>query len=97
MRVAQERLIRAIAAHVGSMDNLRVQSDPWSSATFSGARHMIWFDGESGAHLDAFRHDLYALEFAMAGGFVADIELIERTVSGASERLGLAVLTIDEG
>lgn len=95
MRVAQERLLRAIAAHTGPMDNIRVQSEPWASATFSGVRHMIWFDATAGAHLDAFRHDLHALEFALAGGFVADIELIERSVSGASERLGLSVLTID--
>ena len=90
----RSRLLRAIAAHVGPLENIRAQSEPWSSATFNGERHMIWFDASAGAHLDAFRADLHAVEFTMVGGFVADIELIERTVTGGTERLGLAALTI---
>jgi hypothetical protein len=96
MSVGENALLRAIAAHIGPIENVRVQSEPWWSATFSGARHCIWFDAKRGAHLDAFRHDLHTIEFALAGGFVADVEIIERTVSGDIERLGLAVLTIDE-
>lgn len=95
MTRAQERLLRAIAAHTGPPANVHAQSEPWSSATFSGARHLMWFDVPRGAHLDAFRHDLHAIEFTLTGAFVADIELIERTVRADCERLGLAVLTID--
>lgn len=95
MSSGENALLRAIAAHTGPIENVRVQSAPWHSATFDGARHCIWFDAQRGAHLDAFRHDLHDLAFTLSGGFVADIELLERTVSGDVERLGLAVLTID--
>jgi hypothetical protein len=96
MSLSENRLIRAIAAHVGPPQNVRIQSEPWASATFSGARQIIWFDAARGAQLDAFCHDLHMIEFDLVGGFIADIELIERTVYPERERLGLAVLTIDE-
>jgi hypothetical protein len=95
MSRAADRLLRAIAAHVGPPGDVRMQSDPWVSATFSGERHTLWFDAARGAQLDAFRHDLHKIEFEMVGGFVADIELIERAVYPDHERLGLAVLTIE--
>jgi len=95
MSLGERPLLRAIAAHTGPIENVRVQSAPWRSATFNGARHCIWFDAQRGAHLDAFCHDLHDLEFPLSGGFIADIELIERTVNAETERLGLALLTID--
>ncbi len=90
-------LLRALAAHTGPVENVRVQSAPWRSATFGGARYSIWFDTPRGAQVDAFCQNLRDLEFTLSGGFVADIELIERTVSAGTERLGLALLTIDAG
>jgi len=95
MSLRKTPLLRAIAAHTGPIENVRIQSEPWRSATFDGARHCIWFDAQRGAHLDAFRRDLHDLEFPLSGGFIADIELIERTINVDTERLGLAVLTID--
>jgi hypothetical protein len=95
MSMAAERLTRAIAAHAGPMANITSESVPWASATFAGARHLIRFDAARGAPLDAFRHHLHMIEFALAGGFIADIDLIERTVGSDCERLSLAVLTID--
>lgn len=95
MTLREAPLLRAIAAHSGPIENVRIQSEPWRSATFDGARHCIWFDVTRGAQLDAFHHDLHDLEFALSGGFVADIEVIERTLHEKTERLGLAVLTIN--
>jgi hypothetical protein len=95
MSAAADRLLRAIAAHIGPPGDVRVQSEAWASATFSGERHLIWLDALRGPQLDAFRHDLHMIAFDMPGGFVADIEVFERTVHAEHERLGLAVLTIE--
>jgi len=95
MSVRETQLLRAIAAHSGPIEDVRVQSERWRSATYDGARHCIWFDAQRGAALNAFCANLRDLEFTLSGGFVADIELIERTARAEIERIGLAVLTID--
>lgn len=96
MKPVADRLLAALVRHIGPLSAVHVQTTPWASATFSGARHMLWFDAMAGAPLDAFRHDLHAIDLPMPGAFVADIEMIERTVKTGFERIGLAVLTIDE-
>lgn len=94
MSTDASRLLRAIAVHTGPVTTLTVQSEPWSSATFTGARHILRFDAMAGPQLDTFCRNLHELEFAMPDGFVADINLVERGVQGPIERIGLDVLTI---
>ena len=53
---------------------------PWSSATFSGARHGIRlsFAGEAGAHAgEAFLAALPEHEFTIPGTLVADAAIVE--------------------
>jgi hypothetical protein len=96
MTATATQLVRAMAAHLGAVENVSVETIPWASATFSGARHIVTLDARPGASLDAFCRDIQSTEFVMPGGFVADIEIVERTAGRAKERLALAALTIDD-
>jgi hypothetical protein len=86
------RLERALATYLGPLVSVDHRTSKWSSATFSGTRHMIWFDVEPSDVLDRLIANLPEAELPMPGHFVADIELAER--NGA--RIGLRALTIAE-
>jgi hypothetical protein len=95
-RDASGRLIRALSAYFGPLTAIDHRTSKWSSATFSGKRHTIWFDVESGSTLDELIHNLPECDLPMPGHFVADIELAERHDGTGSTRIGLRALTIAE-
>jgi hypothetical protein len=94
MIAVSDRLLRAIALHIGPLSDVSVQSSDWASATYVGMRHMLWFDSQPGAHLDDFIGALNEIDLPIPGHFVADIDLIERNTRADSVRLGIAALTI---
>ncbi len=89
------QILGAVARYVGPVRDPLLQSTDWASATFSGARHIIWFTCAASATLEAFVHNLTAIELPLAGQFVGDIALHERFGNGDTVRLGLSVLTIE--
>lgn len=102
MSKAARSLVAALRAALnfdGAVEVRELESRPWWSATFSGARHQMALtlsgDGAAAA-ADAFVADLMELEFPMSGRFVADIALAERIDATEGVRLCLEVLTIED-
>jgi hypothetical protein len=91
-RDASGRLVRALAVYFGPLASVDHRTAKWSSATFTGSRHTIWFDVEESDALDGLIANLPEAELPMPGHFVADIELAERD----GTRIGLRALTIAE-
>jgi hypothetical protein len=89
---ANNRLVRALAAYLGPLASVDHRTAKWSSATFTGSRHTIWFDVEQSDALDRLIANLPEADLPMPGHFVADIELVERH----GTRIGLRALTIAE-
>ncbi len=89
------QILREIGRHVGPVSDPLIQSTDWASATYSGARHVIWFTCAAGTALDGFLRGISEHEFPMTGHFVADIEVSERVRVGSVERVRLAALTIE--
>jgi hypothetical protein len=90
------RLVRALSVYFGPLSAIDHRTSKWSSATFTGTRHMIWFDVALRDDLDSLLHNLAEADLPMPGHFVADIELAERHDSDDGARIGLRALTIAE-
>lgn len=95
-RDASNRLIRALAVYFGSMSAVDHRTTKWSSATFTGSRHLIWFKPDQQADLDELLKNLPEVDLPMPGHFVADIEVAERHDHADGARIGLRALTIAE-
>jgi hypothetical protein len=90
------RLIRALTLYFGPMSAIDHRTTKWSSATFTGTRHAIWFDMDLREDLDDLLKNLPEVDLPMPGHFVADIELAERHDNAGIARIGLRALTIAE-
>jgi hypothetical protein len=95
-RDASTRLVRALSVYFGALSAVDHRTSKWSSATFSGTQHVLWFDVESREDLADLLLNLPEAELPMPGHFVADIEVAERHDSGENVRVGLRALTIGE-
>ena len=93
---AGDGLIRALARAFGALSNVEAQSCPWSSATFSGTRHMLWITVRSTSDTARIVAELPEIDLPIPGHFVADIEIAERHDRGDTLRLGIRALTIAE-
>ncbi len=89
------QLLCALARRLGPIGNPLMQSTDWASATFCGARHLVWIDCPQHAGLTADLANLLDAELPMTGHFVADLDIIERHDHGDHARIGLAALTIE--
>jgi hypothetical protein len=95
---ARAALIRALRPVAGPFAVAAATSRDWSSATFEGARHRLalTLEGEDAAARGIRLHDvLPSFEFALDGGFVADIAVALTGEPGATV-LGIEALTIRE-
>jgi hypothetical protein len=95
-RDASTRLVRALSVYFGPLSAVDHRTSKWSSATFTGTRHMIWFDITSREGLNDLLQNLPEADLPMPGHFVADIELAERHDRDDGARIGLHALTIAE-
>ncbi|MDB5716009.1 MAG: hypothetical protein JWO15_3406 [Sphingomonadales bacterium] len=95
-RDASTRLVRALSVYFGVLSAVDHRTAKWSSATFSGTQHVLWFDAAARADLADLLTNLPEAELPMPGHFVADIEVVERNDQGDSVRIGLRALTIAE-
>jgi hypothetical protein len=95
-RDVSNRLIRALSVYFGPLSAVDHRTSKWSSATFTGTRHMIWFDIVPCNTLDTLIQNLPEADLPMPGHFVADIELAEQHDLADCTRLGLRALTIAE-
>jgi hypothetical protein len=95
-RDASGRLIRALSVYFGPLSAIDHRTSKWSSATFTGTRHMIWFDVAFRDDLDNLLQNLPEADLPMPGHFVADIEVAERHNHADGGRIGLRALTIAE-
>jgi hypothetical protein len=93
---ASRRLVRALSVYLGPLTAIDHRTTKWSSATFTGTRHRIWFDVSDPSNLDELLRNLPEADLPLPGHFVADIEVTERQDHDDGSRVGLAVLTIVE-
>ena len=77
-------LLRALKSRVPTLTVLASRTQPWASATFTGAQHFL--DCEPGCDLAGIEE----WEFALAGHLVADI-----VAAGDGERVRIEALTIE--
>lgn len=101
-RDATTALLRALAGAFGDLPGYAVEaisSRAWSSATFTGARHVVQVrlagDGAVAA-ADAVAANLSEREFTLRGHVLADIALVSREATAGIERLRIEALTVED-
>jgi hypothetical protein len=99
---AHRLLLRAIGERVaadGPAEIVSARSEPWASATFSGARHSLQlrFDGSDAAdRASRLTGELDGIEFNLPGHLVADIALTSRCDNAAGVDLAIEALTVED-
>ena len=92
-------LIRALAIRAGAQPVLEdARSIPWSSITFTGARHRfsLRFDGDHAAsHAHALCDRLDYAEFDLGAHILVDITVCDNRMDANSCTLAIEALTID--
>jgi hypothetical protein len=93
-------LTRALAAHAEAagcpVEIVTADWTRWSSATFTGARHMIRLSGEPSPALIGWIVALPESEFALRGHLVADLSVIAARHEGDAIAIELEVLTVED-
>ncbi|MDQ3139721.1 MAG: hypothetical protein M3Q15_03250 [Pseudomonadota bacterium] len=105
MTDATTALLRALRSHMNTAQVMNFVSEnivsrTWTSATFSGVRHVVAFRLEGlGAETaaDAFLSNLADAEFALRGLILADIALLSREDREGVVRIAVEALTIEDG
>jgi hypothetical protein len=83
-------LTRLLGARTPGVTISAVESTPWASVTFSGARHRLVASGEAAA-LDRFAAGLECDAFDLPGHIVAEIVVAGR----AARSLTIEALTVE--
>lgn len=73
-----------------------IESTPWASATFNGARHRVGLGGRATAELEAWLRALPEAELPLRGHLVADLALLSSETDGDRLRAEIEVLTVEE-
>ena len=73
-----------------------IESTPWASATFNGARHRVRLGGTATSELQAWLQALPEAELPLRGHLVADLALLSSEVEGDRLRAEIEVLTVEE-
>ena len=68
----------------------------WASATFTGARHALLLDVADGPEARAWLDHLPEIDLPMRGHLVADIVITGLTAEGASARVEVEALTVED-
>jgi hypothetical protein len=92
-------LIRALTKRAGAQPIVEdAQSRPWSSITFTGARHRfsLRYDGdEAASHAHALVDGLDYAEFDLGAHILVDIAVLENCRNAKSCTITVEALTID--
>ncbi|MBB3911049.1 hypothetical protein [Sphingomonas desiccabilis] len=73
-----------------------IESTPWASATFNGARHRVRLAGKATAELRAWLQTLPEAELPLRGHLVADLAMLSSEADGERLRAEIEVLTVEE-
>jgi hypothetical protein len=87
-------LLSAFAARLGPLAVCAYAATPWSSATFSGARHVFTLETDGSVDVDTLGGELAEAEIKIPRGFVADVAVMDR-VTDDPKLITVEVLTID--
>jgi hypothetical protein len=90
----ESALLAAFTEKLGPVEVLAHNMTPWSSATFSGARHLFRLETEDPADIDAFAQIVGEADIPIPRGFVADIVVV-RQPTETPYQLTVEALTID--
>lgn len=74
----------------------RFETDRWSSATFTGARHQLMISAEAGQAIDAWLDALPEAELPVRHHLVADIVVTARRRVGERMECDLEALTVED-
>lgn len=87
-----------LVAQAGGQDLIvgDVQSVPWASATFNGARHRLTVQATASPGLDAWLQSLSEAELPLRGHLVADLALLSAAAEGDRLRVEIEVLTVED-
>ncbi|MCC2975541.1 hypothetical protein LK533_02485 [Sphingomonas sp. PL-96] len=87
-----------LAAQAGGQDLVvsDVQSVPWASATFNGARHRVTAQAAASPGLDAWLQCLPEAELPLRGHLVADLTVLFAAAEGDRLRVEIEVLTVED-
>jgi hypothetical protein len=92
-----ERALLAAAASAGCpLALVRSEMERWASATFTGARHVLVFEGPAVPALDRWLVGLAEAEFALRGHLVADLHVARMQRENGRATLSLEALTVEE-
>lgn len=78
------------------VEQLRVASSRWASATFSGARHQMTIAAMPDAALDRWLAALPDADFSLRGHLVADLAVTAVRHAPARVEIDLEILTVEE-
>lgn len=90
----ERSLLAAFTAALGPVAVHAYDMTPWSSATFTGARHVFRIETEATADIDGFAQTIGEADISIPRGFVADIAVVGAP-TGNPYQLTVEALTID--
>ncbi|MBX3592980.1 hypothetical protein [Sphingomonas sp.] len=92
-----ERALMAMAAAAGIALRVHaVETTPWASATFIGARHRLTVEAAASSALDCWLAALPEAEFRLRGHLVADALVATRRMAEDVVRSEIEILTIED-
>jgi hypothetical protein len=90
----ESALLAAFAVRLGPVEVRAHDITPWSSATYSGARHVFRTETVDTADIEAFVQTIGEADIPIPRGFVADIVVVCQP-TGTPRQLTIEALTID--
>lgn len=92
----ERRLLLAAQAGGLAVTLAEVQSVPWASATFNGARHQLLLEAPACPALDAWLTALPDAELPLRGHLVADLVVAAMAVADGVLRATIEALTVED-
>ena len=89
-------LIKALATHLGPINDLTAQTRDWASVMFTGMRHLCQFSVPWSAEIETLLSNLADAELPMRDHFVADLRVIAMRRVDDVCHVSLEALTIEE-
>lgn len=92
-----ERALLASAAHAGCAITIAaIDGVPWSSATFTGARHLVAIEGPAGPAMLGWIAALPEADLPVRGHLVADLRVCAIDADTARTRVHVELLTVED-
>ena len=88
--------LTAFKRWLGPVELVSAKEIPWASATFNGTRHLLSFTVPATADVPAFEREVVEADISLRRAFVADVAVVESTLTGTVIRIDVEALVIEE-